>query len=191
LSEKTQMTLKFTQVTTPIGTLYAVFAADVLCHVALGLERDFVTAIRRRTGITPMRADTKLIAFSQRISAIFAENTRYAAPISLAGLTPFQQQVLEITAEIPLGQVRSYGFIARAIGKPQASRAVGSALAKNPLPFVIPCHRVIRSNGVLGAYSGGGTTIKAHLLELEGVKLGRAADKIVVAPPFEPAFKAV
>ncbi|MGC8697975.1 MAG: methylated-DNA--[protein]-cysteine S-methyltransferase [Halothiobacillus sp.] len=185
------MTLKFTAVTAAIGTLYAVFSDAGLCHITLGLEQDCVATIRRRTGITPMRADAELIAFSQQISVLFTENTRYAAPISLAGLTPFQQQVLEITAQIPPGQVRSYGFIARVIGKPQASRAVGSALAKNPLPFVIPCHRVIHADGTLGAYSGGGTALKARLLEREGVNLITNRHSIRVKTPFDVALNSV
>lgn len=185
------MTQKFTVIPTPIGRLYAVFTAGVLSHVGLGDEWDCMASMNQQTGIQPMRADAELLPASQQILAIFTHNRRYAAPISLAGLTPFQQRVLQITAQIPVGEVRSYGFIARAMGKPQASRAVGSALAKNPLAFVIPCHRVIRSDGVLGAYSGGGTAMKARLLEREGVPLKRTGDKMCVATPFEPDFSAL
>ncbi len=189
------MTPKFTVIPTPIGRLCAVFTAGVLCHIALGDECDGMASMNDRTkhrpAINPSRAEAELLPFSQQILDIFTHNRRYAAPISLAGLTPFQQQVLQVTAQIPIGEVRSYGFIARAIGKPHASRAVGSALAKNPLPFVIPCHRVIRSDGVLGAYSGGGTAIKARLLEREGVQLQQTGGKISVATPFEPDFLAL
>jgi O-6-methylguanine DNA methyltransferase len=91
----------------------------------------------------------------------------------LRGLTPFAQAVLRKTLEIPRGQVRPYGWIAREIGEPAAVRAVGTALAHNPIPYFIPCHRVIRSDGVIGNYSGGGPEAKRNILTLEGVQLKR------------------
>ncbi len=80
--------------------------------------------------------------------------------------TPFQIQALKAVARIPYGKVKTYGEIARALGKPGASRAVGLANARNPLPLVVPCHRVVASNG-LGGY-GGGIDLKRRLLEMEG-----------------------
>ena len=91
----------------------------------------------------------------------------------LRGLTPFSQAVLRKTLEIPRGQVRPYGWIAREIGHPAAVRAVGTALANNPIPYFIPCHRVIRTDGVIGNYGGGGPEAKAQILSLEGVQLKR------------------
>lgn len=76
--------------------------------------------------------------------------------------------VLERTAAIPFGQTRTYGEIAAAAGSPRAFRAAGSALGANPIPIVVPCHRVLRSGGALGGY-GGGLDVKRELLELEGV----------------------
>lgn len=69
-------------------------------------------------------------------------------------LTPFQWQVLKITMTIPLGETRTYQWVADQLGKPKAVRAVGQALRRNPYPLIIPCHRVIRSDGSLGAYAG-------------------------------------
>lgn len=90
-------------------------------------------------------------------------------PWDLGSLTPFQQAVLHATAEIPYGVVRSYKEIAEAVGKPHAARAVGQALGMNPIAIVIPCHRVIASDGTLGGYSGaGGLAVKEQLLRLEG-----------------------
>ena len=81
----------------------------------------------------------------------------------------FQQKVWLACASIPKGEVRTYGWIAQKIGKPGASRAVGTALGKNPFAPVIPCHRVVRSDGSLGGYSGeGGLKTKASLLKKEG-----------------------
>jgi len=91
----------------------------------------------------------------------------------LRGLTPFSQAVLRKTLEIPRGQVRPYGWIAREIGHPAAVRGVGTALANNPIPYFIPCHRVIRTDGVIGNYGGGGPEVKAKILTLEGVQLKR------------------
>ncbi len=91
----------------------------------------------------------------------------------LRGLTEFERAVLMKALEIPRGQVRPYGWIAREIGHPLAVRAVGTALANNPIPYFIPCHRVIRSDGVIGNYSGGGPEAKRDILTLEGVRLNR------------------
>lgn len=80
--------------------------------------------------------------------------------------TKFRKIVLNAVTQIPYGETASYGEIAKKIGKPRASRAVGTANAKNPLPLFIPCHRVISGNGTLGGY-GGGEELKKTLLELE------------------------
>ena len=82
-------------------------------------------------------------------------------------LTPFQWQVLNATLQIPMGETRSYQWIAQKIGKPKAMRAVGSALRRNPYPLIIPCHRVIKDDGKLGAYAGRYDNKKKALLDLE------------------------
>ena len=82
-------------------------------------------------------------------------------------LTAFQWEVLEATLKIPLGETRSYKWIAEKAGRPGAARAVGHALRKNPFPLIIPCHRVIKSDGSLGLYSGKADGRKKELLEIE------------------------
>src|SRR5579859_6833976 len=94
----------------------------------------------------------------------------------LRGLTGFEQGVLRKTLEIPRGEVRPYGWIAREIGHPAAVRAVGTALAHNPIPYFIPCHRVVRTDGQIGNYSGGGPDAKRSILTMEGVQLKRLED---------------
>lgn len=89
-------------------------------------------------------------------------------PVNLEGLTEFQQAVLRKAAEIPPGETRSYGWIAKEIGRPGAVRAVGSALNRNPVPVLIPCHRVGKSDGHLGDYAYG-QTMKRDLLRAEGL----------------------
>lgn len=82
-------------------------------------------------------------------------------------LTKFQWKVLSVTATIPLGETRSYQWVAREIGSPKAVRAVGGTLRRNPYPVIIPCHRVIHADGSLGAYAGKFDKRKAQLLEKE------------------------
>jgi len=82
-------------------------------------------------------------------------------------LTVFEWNVLKATLNIPLGETRSYKWVAEKVGSPKAVRAVGQALRKNPYPVTIPCHRVIKSDGTLGGYAGGPDTKKRKLLVLE------------------------
>ncbi len=89
-------------------------------------------------------------------------------PVDLAALSEFQRTVLQATATIPPGEIRPYGWVAREIGKPGAVRAVGSALNKNPIPVLIPCHRVGKSDGHIGNYAYG-SQMKRKLLAAEGL----------------------
>jgi len=82
-------------------------------------------------------------------------------------LTKFQWNVLKVTANIPLGETRTYKWIAEKVGSPKAVRAVGQALRRNPYPIIIPCHRVIKEDGSLGGYAGGSGERKAELLNME------------------------
>ncbi|MBF0504214.1 MAG: MGMT family protein [Candidatus Omnitrophica bacterium] len=88
-------------------------------------------------------------------------------------LTDFEWQVLKAALTIPLGETRSYQWIARRIGKPKAVRAVGQALRKNPYPLIIPCHRVIKSDGTPGGYAGQMDGKKAKLLDMEQIIVRR------------------
>ena len=86
--------------------------------------------------------------------------------LDLSGVTPFQREVWEITKLIPYGETRSYAWVAEQIKRPGAVRAVGQALARNPLPVIVPCHRVLNIDGKLGGYTGG-VEMKRRLLSLE------------------------
>jgi len=94
------------------------------------------------------------------------EPVAFTAKLDLEGYTPFEQRVWEVTSRIPYGQTRPYSWVAEEIGSPRAYRAVGAALAKNPIPIIIPCHRVLRKDGNLGGY-GSGLDMKKRLLEME------------------------
>lgn len=91
-------------------------------------------------------------------------------PLDLRGVSPFTRRVLMAVRAIPRGQVRSYRQVAAAVGRPQAARAVGRVMAANSLCIVVPCHRVVGSNGSLGGF-GGGLDLKRRLLTLEGAPL--------------------
>ena len=107
----------------------------------------------------------------RRLRSYLAGN-RAAFPdaLDLSPATPFQRQVWEATRLIPYGQTRSYSWVAEQLGKARAVRAVGQALGRNPLPIIIPCHRVVAKDGRLGGYSGG-VEIKRYLLNLEASAL--------------------
>jgi O-6-methylguanine DNA methyltransferase len=94
----------------------------------------------------------------------------FDVPVDLSGLTAFGTAVLEATAAVPFGQLDTYQGIAERIAKPGATRAVGNALGRNPVPVIVPCHRIVRSDHSLGGYTGG-LHIKEHLLALEGTRL--------------------
>ncbi len=95
--------------------------------------------------------------------------------LDLSFLTPFQQRILSATAEIPLGQVRTYGWTARRAGSPRGFQAAGQALHRNPVYLLIPCHRVVAGGNRLGGY-GGGVEWKTKLLKIEKIPLYRSPD---------------
>jgi O-6-methylguanine DNA methyltransferase len=98
------------------------------------------------------------------------EKVLFSDRLDLSGATSFDRAVWETTLSIPYGETRSYAWVAQQIGRPRAFRAVGSALARNPFPIVVPCHRVVASSGNLGGFSGG-LALKKSLLELEAGRL--------------------
>jgi methylated-DNA-[protein]-cysteine S-methyltransferase len=106
-----------------------------------------------------------------RIQAYFAgERVNFKAKLDLSRLTPFQRTVLRACRRIPYGRTASYADLARAAGRPAAARAVGGVMARNPVPLLIPCHRVVRRDGALGGFSSPqGINQKRRMLALEGL----------------------
>jgi len=103
----------------------------------------------------------------ERLKVYFSgHRTTFPDKLDLSRATRFQREVWEITRLIPYGETRSYGWVAKQIKRPKAVRAVGQALSKNPLPIIVPCHRVVASDGKLGGF-GGGIEMKRYLLSLE------------------------
>jgi O-6-methylguanine DNA methyltransferase len=107
---------------------------------------------------------------------------RVEVPLDLTHVTPFQRRVLETVRGIPRGEVRPYVWVAREAGSPGASRAVGNVMANNPIPLIVPCHRVVRNDGHTGSYAFGAGE-KVRLLELEGVSPGEISGSPYVATP--------
>ncbi|OAA17219.1 Methylated-DNA--protein-cysteine methyltransferase, constitutive [Corynebacterium afermentans subsp. afermentans] len=106
---------------------------------------------------------------TQELTEYFAGTRReFSVPLDLQNVTEFRAAVLRELEKVPYGETTSYAELARAVGNPNAVRAVGSACATNPLPLFIPCHRVLRSDGQLGGYRGG-VEAKRFLLRIEGI----------------------
>ena len=147
----------------PIGRLGLMGEGDEL--ISLALPYSPVPMIMERE--TPVLRETV-----QQLEAYFAGTLRvFDLPLRLEG-TPFRRKVWEQLRQIPYGQVISYGELARRVGQPGASRAVGGANRHNPIPIIVPCHRVIAADGTLGGYSGncdGSADVKQALLRLEGL----------------------
>jgi len=108
------------------------------------------------------------VAKSAILAYLHGKRQEFDLPLDFHGRTVFHQKVWETLRRIPYGRVRSYGWVARKVGKPQAARAVGAACGANPLPLVVPCHRVVAGDGSLGGFAGG-LKLKKRLLVLEGV----------------------
>ncbi len=145
-------------VDTPIGQIVLESDGDVL----IGLRLPNAMELSRRDEETPV-----LKATATQLEEYFAgERTQFDLRMELDG-TPFQREVWAALARIPYGETISYGELARRVGRPRGPRAVGQANGKNPIAIIVPCHRVVASNGI-GGY-GGGLTCKRALLALEGV----------------------
>jgi methylated-DNA-[protein]-cysteine S-methyltransferase len=156
----------------PIGPVYVAVSPRGLFAVRFGVaERVFVDDLRRAAGRAPMRSAARAGAAARQVGQYLAGRRQaFDLPVDLGAVTSFQREVLLAACQIPRGQVRTYADLARQIGRPKAARAVGQALASNPVPIVVPCHRVLAADGSLRGYTGGGgLRTKRQLLVLEGV----------------------
>ena len=155
---------------TPLGPLWMVSAPDGLCFLHWGgTESGLIKRARTETGLIPKRDPGPLNPWRGKLDRYFSgEKVLFDAPISFLIGTPFQKKVWRKMSEIPRGEVRSYRWIADRLGHGRAARAVGNACGRNPLPVVLPCHRVVRQDGSLGGYTGG-LGIKKRLLAIEGM----------------------
>jgi methylated-DNA-[protein]-cysteine S-methyltransferase len=149
--------MHWTVIDSPIGDLSLAVDDDGLCGVRFGSVG---------TG-PPPAADQHLRTAREELGAYFAgELTDFSVPLSVPAGSAFERAVWAQLSRIPYGEMQTYGEVARVVGDPGAARAVGIACNRNPLPIVVPCHRVVGAGGKLVGF-GGGLDRKRHLLELE------------------------
>ena len=160
--------------TTPLGMVWLARSALGLCRVGIGLtEQSWRALAESELGELPTRDDAALAEALAALRAYFTQGSRQALPadlpLDLSRGTAFQQRVWRAARRIPYGQTRTYGQLAREMGAPGASRAVGQALHRNPVPIFVPCHRIVASGGAGGFALG--LNVKRALLDIEGVTL--------------------
>lgn len=159
------------KLTSPIGAVYVAHSKAGISMVTRAaspaeFERAFAKRYGRPAELEHNPAPARVSALLRRMASPERRKLHY----DLRGLSEFEQAVLMKALEIPDGEVRPYSWIAKEIGRPDAVRAVGTALGKNPVPLLIPCHRVVRSDGTIGNYSLGGQRAKRALLTAEGAQ---------------------
>jgi O-6-methylguanine DNA methyltransferase len=165
--------LAYTTFETPVGRLSVAYRGPIACYADLDLDdAAFEAGCQARLGVRPLRAAEPPPALLEHAVRDFFEGSgRYAGPVDLTPLSDLQQRALRKVMELPRGEVRTYGWIAREIGAPQAARAVGTAMARNPVGVLVPCHRAIRNDFIPRTYGCGGPAKKAEILTWEGVDL--------------------
>jgi len=167
------MTIRYSIGPSPIGNLLVAESEKGLCAVQVRhSQRELEGSLRERFADCALARDEKALAPLRRLvlDAIAGKTAPRTLGLDVRG-TDFQRAVWRELRRIPAGTTRSYADIAKAIGKPKATRAVANACGANNLPVVIPCHRVIAKDGSIGGYTGG-LHIKRALLHAEGVDLG-------------------
>lgn len=142
--------LEYLSVETSCGRLWVAYEDDRVSFSLLGVqEEEFVRACEQRLGEAPQRSAQPAVAAT--VQARLEQDTPIA--FNLDRWTAFQRDVLNAVAGIPRGEVRTYAQVASAVGRPGAARAVGEVMRTNPIPVLIPCHRVVRTGGSIGNYS--------------------------------------
>ena len=166
--------VSLTSLLTPLGRVYVGFKDERIAYVGFDRGEDLETVRARvehrlRRPVHPGDAPAWL---TQLFDSFFKTWRVDENSVDISDLTPFEQAALKAAAQIPPGEVRSYAWVAQAIGKPKAARAVGQVMARNPIPLFFPCHRVVDSAGELHNY-GYGIEMKARLLSMEGYRRTR------------------
>ncbi len=152
----------------PFGPVFLARTQKGVCRVSFRKSEDELLSELESRSLLPEMAPQKLERERRELSEYFqGKRRRFDLPIDLRWGTKFQKSVLQAASRIPFGECCCYGDVAKRVGRPRAQRAVGSALGKNPVAIVIPCHRVVASSGV-GGYTGG-LDVKRTLMEIEGI----------------------
>ncbi len=171
---------RYSSVASPLGQVYLAYSDRGICRLDLAPTAAQFASELRRSLRHEVRHDQHPPARLRRlVEQALSGGRQFSGPVDLSLVGPFERRVLEQLRQIPRGEVRTYLDIAKGLGYPGAVRAVGNACARNPIPLLIPCHRVIRSDGGLGGYSlHGGVSLKRRLLQDEGADM----DKIRRSP---------
>ena len=159
-------------VDTPIGTLLIAATDRGLCRIAYDADADQeVERLARSFGVRVLRSASPIDPARRQLDEYFeGHRQHFELPLDIDSLAEFNRRVLHELARVPYGEVVTYGELAARSARPRAARAVGTVMNRNPLPIVLPCHRVIGSTGKLVGY-GGGLERKEALLRLEGALL--------------------
>lgn len=171
-------------VDSPLGELY-VGAGPVGVRLVRhgGSPEGFAVDYRKRFGrLLAWSDDARTRKLAEAVARAVAGEKKARVPLDLSETTPFQWRVLEVVGGIPRGEVRPYLWVAREAGSPGASRAVGTVMANNPVPLLVPCHRVVRNDGTTGGYAFGAEQ-KVRLLRMEGVPTEAIAGTPYLATP--------
>ena len=161
---------RYARIDSPIGSLVVAWNGVGVSAVDAAPDDDaFATTHERRTGRRSIRVDRLPGPLERAIRRRLDGDRRVRIDLDLRGHSEFERDVWRKALEIPRGEVRPYGWIAAEIGRPRAVRAVGTALGHNPVPLIVPCHRVVRSDGMIGQYSLGGPGNKRLILATEGL----------------------
>jgi O-6-methylguanine DNA methyltransferase len=159
------------EASTPVGRLYVGFKGNRIAYIGFDTG-ETVDEVRGRVEARlrrPVQTGEAPPWLQPTLDRFFRTWKVEDGTVDISDLTPFEQAALRATAEIPPGEVRSYAWVASQIGRPRAARAVGRVMARNPLPLLFPCHRVVDSSGALHHYFYG-LDMKARLLAMEGYR---------------------
>jgi O-6-methylguanine DNA methyltransferase len=161
----------YSKVETEMGDFWVACNPSGVTMICLaeGTSSAFEAAYQKQFGIRPQPQDIPG-AYVRALQAAAAGRNANPVPMDLSRLSEFQIKVLKILQKVPRGEVRTYSWLARKAGRPKAARAVGNTMARNPVPILIPCHRVVPAAGGIGNY-GLGVAMKRKLLTREGVPL--------------------
>ncbi|MFH1220922.1 MAG: methylated-DNA--[protein]-cysteine S-methyltransferase [Candidatus Eisenbacteria bacterium] len=163
------LVISYGEVSTRLGNIWlgstskGLFCLNIGAVDAEGLQGFFAGGRQvafRQGGDLVERAGRELAQYLDR------KQKRFSVPLDLSGWSPFARRVWRVTTRIPYGQVRTYAWVADRVGGPNFARAVGGALGANPIPIVVPCHRVVGAHGSLGGFTGG-VGVKRWLLDFE------------------------
>lgn len=163
------MKIYYITIDSPVGKLYAAKTSKGISFLSLNRKKweKYLKDLKKDKNIEIHRNDTAFSPLKKALRRYFSgEEVKFTFPFDLFRGTSFQRRVWNAMRKIPYGETRSYKWLAKKIGDPRKARAAGQACGSNPLPILIPCHRVVREDGSLGGFSAG-LNIKRKLLKLE------------------------